>query len=113
MMKIDIPQYWQDVYDVVRLIPEGKVSTYGIIADYLSLGSARMVGWALNKCHVMEDFVPAHRVVNRKGELSGRKMFSTPTAMADALTAEGIKIQNGEKVMGFENHLWYPTEHLF
>lgn len=112
-MKKEIPQYWQDVYDVVRLIPEGKVSTYGIIADYLSLGSARMVGWALNKCHVMEEYIPAHRVVNRKGELSGRKMFSTPTAMAEALLAEGVEVQNGEKIIHFEKYLWRPEEHLF
>lgn len=102
--------YWQQVYDVVRQIPEGRVSTYGAIADYLALGSARMVGWALNHSHDQEDFVPAHRVVNRKGELSGRHQFSSPTAMEEALSAEGIEILNGEKVSHFKTLFWHPEE---
>jgi len=65
--------YFEQVFEVTRLIPHGRITYYGAIADYLSLGSARMVGWALNKCNWnTDDPVPAHRVVNRKGELSGR-----------------------------------------
>ena len=81
--------YYQSVYDVTSLIPKGRVSTYGAIADYLSLGSARMVGWALNQVHTSDQDVPAHRVINRKGELSGRMHFQTPTIMQEKLEAEG------------------------
>lgn len=88
------PTYVEEVYDVTRQIPSGKVTTYGRIANCLGLGSARMVGWALNKCSGVEPFVPAHRVVNRKGELSGRRFFQTPTLMQELLENEGIKIEN-------------------
>jgi len=101
--------YFQKVYDVTRMIPEGRVSTYGMIADYLALGSARMVGWALNHSHVEEDFIPAHRVVNRLGELSGRAHFNPPTLMQDLLEAEGIKVVNN-KIMDFEKLKWHPEE---
>lgn len=60
-------QYQQDIYDIVRLIPKGKVTTYGRIASFLALGSARMVGWAMNKSYLSDPQIPAHRVVNRKG----------------------------------------------
>ena len=79
--------YYQKVFDVTRLVPEGRVTTYGFIADYLALGSARMVGWALNQCGHDPKYIPAHRVVNRKGELSGRHQFPTPTAMQERLEA--------------------------
>ena len=101
--------YWESVYEIVILIPEGRVSTYGAIADYLALGSARMVGWALNHCHDSEEFVPAHRVVNRKGELSGRHQFETPSAMEEALLAEGVHVQK-DKVVGFKKLFWHPEE---
>ena len=101
--------YFQKVYDVTRMIPEGRVSTYGMIADYLALGSARMVGWALNHSHVEEDFIPAHRVVNRLGELSGRAHFNPPTLMQDLLEAEGINVVNN-KIMDFEKLKWHPEE---
>lgn len=103
--------YFDLVYYVTQKIPVGRVSTYGAIADYLSLGSARMVGWALNKCHNSEEFVPAHRVVNRKGELSGRNMFKTPSLMQERLEAEGIKVKE-DKVVDFENLFWHPAEDL-
>ncbi len=102
-----IPTYWENVYDVVRCIPSGRVSTYGLIADFLTLGSARMVGWALNNCHGRED-VPAHRVVNRKGELSGRHHFSPPEIMQALLESEGIKVVN-DSVQNFENVVWKPN----
>jgi len=101
--------YHERVFEVTRLIPSGRVSTYGIIADYLALGSARMVGWALNKSFGSEHGVPAHRVVNRKGELSGRVHFSTPTMMQELLEAEGVKIEN-DKVVELEKLLWKPWD---
>ena len=101
--------YHQQVYDVTRLVPKGRVSTYGAIADFLALGSARMVGWALNQCHNSEEPIPAHRVVNRKGELSGRLMFKTPTKMQELLESEGVAIEN-DKVKDFDNLFWHPKE---
>lgn len=103
--------YWQDVYDVTSTIPEGRVSTYGAIADFLALGSARMVGWALNHCHTSEEPIPAHRVVNRKGELSGRHQFESPTAMSEFLVAEGVEVKN-DKIIGFDKYFWHPEEGL-
>ena len=104
--------YYDKVYELCKQIPSGKVCTYGIIADYLSLGSARMVGWALNKCNwAAADPIPAHRVVNRKGELSGRGHFPTPTMMQELLEAEGIQIKE-HKVQNFKAHYWLPAEEL-
>lgn len=103
--------YFEDVYDVTRLIPKGRVCTYGYIADFLALGSARMVGWALNQVHTSDPTVPAHRVVNRKGELSGRMHFATPFTMQEKLEQEGITIEN-DKIIGFENVVWHPKELL-
>lgn len=106
------PNYQQNVFDVTRLIPIGRVSTYGAIADYLSLGSARMVGWALNKCNWQtDDPVPAHRVVNRKGELSGRGQFPSPTMMQELLESEGVEIVN-HRVQNFKERLWIPADEL-
>jgi len=102
-------QYQQDIYDIVRLIPKGKVTTYGRIADYLALGSARMVGWTMNKCHLIDTTIPAHRVVNRKGELTGRLHFKTPTTMQERLEKEGITIQN-HCIVDFEKYVWSPEE---
>ena len=99
---------YQDlVYECTRKIPSGQVCTYGIIADFLGLGSARMVGWALNKSFKIEPPVPAHRVVNRKGELSGRNHFADPTMMQSLLEEEGIIIKQ-DKVMELESVLWRP-----
>lgn len=103
------PHYFDLVYEITRMIPKGRVSTYGAIADYLALGSARMVGWALNHCHHMDGGIPAHRVVNRKGELSGRMHFATPTLMQEKLEAEGVKIVN-EVVFDFSTLFWHPRE---
>ena len=101
--------YYDDVYDVVRAIPRGRVTTYGTIADFLCLGSARMAGWALNKCHNAIPPVPAHRVVNRKGELSGRMMFGHPERMQQLLEAEGIRVED-HQVVDFDNLWWHPEE---
>lgn len=103
-------QYIQDVHDVARSIPPGRVTTYGSIASFLTLGSARMVGWAMNKCLPGED-VPAHRVLNRKGELSGRNAFPTPTMMQERLEAEGVEVVD-HRVVHFDALFWCPTELL-
>ncbi len=110
-MSKEAPNYYQQVFEVTRLIPYGRVSTYGSIADYLALGSARMVGWALNKSFTGGSDVPAHRVVNRKGELSGRVHFPSPTMMQELLEQEGVEIKD-DKVQNFENLLWKPTDEL-
>ncbi len=103
--------FFEDVYEVVKLIPQGRVSSYGAIAKYLGAkGSARMVGWAMNSAHGLED-VPAHRVVNRNGLLTGKNHFSDPDEMQAKLEAEGIKISN-DKIIGFDNFHWDPSIEL-
>ena len=97
--------YFEKVYKVTTKIPVGRVTNYGAIADFLALGSARMVGWALSKCAHLE--IPAHRVVNRKGELSGRNQFPHPDLMADLLRNEGIEIVDN-KVINFKDLFWHP-----
>lgn len=106
----ELPKYYENVYDVVRLIPEGRITNYGAIASFLSLGSARMVGWALNAGLHIGD-VPAHRVVNRKGELSGRGHFATPTLMQERLEAEGISVID-DKIVDFDRLFWSPDSIL-
>jgi methylated-DNA-protein-cysteine methyltransferase-like protein len=103
-------QYIEDVHDVARMIPPGRVTNYGAIADFLTLGSARMAGWAMNKAHGNND-IPAHRVVNRKGELSGRNHFATPSLMQERLEAEGVEVVDN-KVVNFAELFWSPTELL-
>ena len=107
---MDKRNYVKDVYEVTRLIPFGRFSTYGSIANYLELGSARMVGWALNKSFTYGN-VPAHRVVNRKGELSGRNHFSSPTMMKHLLENEGIEVENNT-IVDFKKHFWDPSFEL-
>ena len=102
--------YVEDVHEVTKLIPAGRVTTYGAIADFLTLGSARMVGWALSQ-GIGTEGVPAHRVVNRKGELSGRNNFPTPTLMQERLEAEGVTIKD-DAVQDFATVFWSPTELL-
>lgn len=102
--------YFEQVFWVCSQIPFGKVTTYGLIADYLALGSARMVGWALFQGK-SSDPIPAHRVVNSKGELSGRNHFPSPTYMQEMLENEGLHIFN-HKIVHFERHLWNPSLHL-
>ena len=102
--------YWEDVYDVTRLVPSGRVTTYGAIADCLRLGSPRMVGWALNQAHQQHD-VPAQRVVNRKGELSGRHHFPTPTMMQELLELEGVTVIDNV-IQDFQKILWIPLVEL-
>ena len=99
--------YHELVYECTRKIPFGRVCTYGLIADFLGLGSARMVGWALNKSFSSQPEVPAHRVVNRKGELSGRNHFSSPDIMQKRLESEGVQVEN-DQIKNFEDVLWRP-----
>lgn len=103
--------FFSQVYQVVRLIPLGRVSSYGAIAAYLGRkGSARMVGWAMNASHT-DASVPAQRVVNSKGLLTGKDHFGSPTAMQELLAAEGIRVENNQ-VVDFEKHFWDPSKEL-
>lgn len=104
--------FFDHVYQVVRLIPYGRVSSYGAIANYLgSKGGARMVGWAMNASHNQAEAVPAHRVVNRNGMLSGKAHFNPPEVMESLLSAEGIKVID-DQIQGFKNHFWDPIVEL-
>lgn len=99
------------VYDVVRQVPYGRVTSYGAIARYLGTArSARVVGWAMNKSHGLED-VPAHRVVNRKGLLTGKHHFDGTRLMQQLLENEGICVAD-HQVVDFEKHFWDPSLEL-
>ncbi|CAM4044207.1 cysteine methyltransferase [Flavobacterium branchiophilum NBRC 15030 = ATCC 35035] len=99
--------FFEKVYIVVRQIPEGKVTTYGAIAKVLGAAkSARMVGWAMNASHQLAD-VPAHRVVNRKGLLTGKHHFDGTLLMQQLLENEGIQVVNNQ-IVDFENVFWEP-----
>ena len=101
--------FFERVYEVVRLIPEGRVTSYGAIAEYLgSKGSARMVGWAMNKAHSLRNPVPAHRVVNRNGLLTGKHHFGHPELMQKLLEQEGVEVVE-DQVQNFENLVWLPV----
>ena len=103
--------FFQDVYEVAKLIPEGRVTTYGAIANYLGVRrSARVVGWAMNGAVAMHH-VPAHRVVNRVGLLTGKNHFSSPTMMQEMLENEGVKVKS-DQVMEFEKVFWDPMTEL-
>jgi len=100
--------FFDKVYKLARQIPYGRVCTYGIIARTIgSPQAARMVGWAMNKCGLEKEFVPAHRVVNRNGILTGKNHFPNSETMKELLESEGIVIINN-KIKDFEKHLWFP-----
>ncbi len=100
--------FFERVYEIARQIPEGKVTSYGAIAKALGTArSARMVGWAMNAAHGKED-VPAHRVVNRKGLLTGKFHFDGTNLMQQLLESEGIVVENNQ-IIDFEKHFWEPT----
>lgn len=104
--------FFEDVFEVVRLIPPGRVTNYGSIAKYLGTGlSSRMVGWAMNASHVADPPVPAQRVVNRNGMLTGKHHFATPTLMQELLEKEGVKVKN-DKVVDFQQLYWDPEKEL-
>jgi len=100
------------VFDVVRLIPYGRVTTYGAIAAFLgSKQSSRMVGWAMNLSHTVDPTIPAHRVVNRQGLLTGKMHFSHPERMQELLEKEGIIVVN-EQIQNFNDVFWEPEIRL-
>lgn len=104
--------FFESVYQVVRLIPRGRVTSYGAIANYLGAKSgARMVGWAMNAAHHQKEYVPAHRVVNRLGVLSGRHHFPEEQSMQVQLEAEGIKVDN-DQILDFKALFWDPSKEL-
>jgi methylated-DNA-protein-cysteine methyltransferase related protein len=103
--------FFENVFAVAMLIPKGRVTSYGAIASYLGTKmSARMVGWAMNAAHKNKR-VPAHRVVNRNGLLTGKHHFETPTTMKSRLQKEGIKVVN-DQVQDFETKFWDPAKEL-
>lgn len=104
--------FFSKVYEVVKLVPYGRVTSYGAIAEYLgSKGSARMVGWAMNASHSAPGNIPAHRVVNRRGLLTGKQHFGSPALMQQLLENEGIKVKN-DQVVDFDNLFWNPMKEL-
>lgn len=104
--------FFEKVYEVAAQIPYGKVTSYGAIAKFLGAArSARMVGWAMNACHTTQTHIPAHRVVNRVGLLSGKGHFPSPTAMEEILESEGVKVKDNQ-VQNFEKHFWDPACYL-
>lgn len=103
----DNDNFFERVYEIARQIPEGKVTSYGAIAKALGAArSARMVGWAMNASHNRED-IPAHRVVNRNGLLSGKHHFDGTNLMQQLLENEGIEVVDNQ-IVDFEKHFWQP-----
>jgi methylated-DNA-protein-cysteine methyltransferase related protein len=104
--------FFEQVYEVVRLIPRGRVTSYGAIAAYLgSKGSSRMVGWAMNASHNALQDIPAHRVVNRTGLLTGKHHFGGPEIMRQLLESEGL-VFNRDQILNFEKVFWDPQKEL-
>lgn len=104
--------FFSRVYEVTRLVPYGRITSYGAIARYLgSGGSARMVGWALNSSHYGHGYVPAHRVVNRNGMLTGKHHFGTSTTMQQLLENEGFTVVD-DMVLEFRERFWDPSVEL-
>jgi methylated-DNA-protein-cysteine methyltransferase related protein len=104
--------FFTRVYEVTKLIPYGRITSYGAIARYIGSGrSARMVGWALNACHTKPEFIPAHRVVNRNGLLTGKHHFGNSSTMEQLLENEGIIIED-DRIMNFNEKFWDPMTEL-
>lgn len=104
--------FFEKVWWVAGKIPYGRVTSYGAIASFLSAGkAARMVGWAMNASHTSHIPVPAHRVVNRTGLLTGKHHFGTPGLMQQLLESEGISVKNN-RIVNFSQHFWNPADHL-
>ena len=100
--------FYDDVFDLVKMIPEGRVTSYGTIARYLGAKrSSRLVGWAMNGSHKKDSTIPAHRVVNRIGLLTGKAHFNPPSIMEEKLAAEGIVVIN-DQIQNFETVFWDP-----
>lgn len=104
--------FFERVWAVARQVPYGRVTSYGAIANYLGSGrSARMVGWAMNNSHVNKDFIPAHRVVNRNGLLTGKFHFGNSSTMQQLLENEGAVIEN-DRILNFREIFWDPSTEL-
>ena len=104
--------FFNKVYEVAKQIPPGRVTSYGAIAKYLgTASSARMVGWAMNACSSHHEYVPAHRVVNRNGLLTGKHHFDTPNAMKELLENEGFEFE-GDQILNFRERYWDPKKEL-
>ncbi len=104
--------FFSRVYEVVKQVPPGRVTSYGAIAAFLgTAGAARMVGWAMNASHRTAAFVPAHRVVNRNGLLTGKHHFGSPRAMQELLENEGVGVIN-DRVVDFKARFWDPVKEL-
>ncbi|MEI6947470.1 MGMT family protein [Paraflavisolibacter sp. H34] len=104
--------FFEQVFAIVRQVPRGRVTSYGAIAEALGAkSSARMVGWAMNLSHSILPEVPAHRVVNRQGRLTGKVHFGTPTRMQELLEAEGIAVKD-DAVVAFDRLFWNPATEL-
>lgn len=102
--------FFDKVYEVVKMIPFGRVTSYGAIARFLgSGGSSRMVGWAMNASHNQLEEIPAHRVVNRNGLLTGKHHFGSPDMMKQLLESEGIIVEN-DKILDFNRKFWDPSK---
>ncbi len=109
---MDRANFFKDVYEVVRQIPKGRATSYGAIAQYLGVKSgARMVGWAMNASFTENNYVPAHRVVNRNGLLTGKHHFKNPNEMANLLREEGIEVE-GNQIKNFADCFWDPSVEL-
>ena len=104
--------FFLDVFEVVKLIPHGRATNYGAIANYIgSPGASRMVGWAMNASHTHDEAIPAHRVVNRNGMLTGKHHFRHENLMQELLESEGIEVKN-DKIVRFKEIFWDPNEEL-
>ncbi len=100
--------FFDQVFQVVRLIPKGRVTSYGAIANYLGAkSSARVVGYAMNAAHFQKEYIPAHRVLNRNGQLTGKHHFSSPYAMQELLLKENIEVEN-DTVINLKKYYWDP-----
>lgn len=110
-MNFDRENFFENVYEVVKLIPKGKVTSYGAIANYLGAKrSARLVGYAMNASHLQKK-LPAHRVVNSSGLLTGKHHFGDPNRMQQLLEEEGIRVEN-DRIINFKEHFWDPNTAL-
>lgn len=104
--------FFSRVYEVTRLIPYGRVTSYGAIARYLgTAGSSRMVGWAMNNSHNISEYVPAHRVVNRNGLLTGKHHFPGSGMMQELLENEGVRVADNQ-IIDFQKYFWDPNKEL-
>ena len=100
--------FYQNIFDLVKVIPAGRVTSYGQIAKYLGAArSSRLVCWAMNQSHSQEEYIPAHRVVNRNGLLTGKMHFKTPETMANLLRSEGVSVK-GDQIENFKLVFWDP-----